>query len=94
MIDASHANSDKDPAKQPLVLQDVGDQLRAGEQRITGVMVESHLVAGRQDLGKGDLTYGQSITDGCIGWDDTVTELHKLADAVKARRARPNQMAG
>jgi 3-deoxy-7-phosphoheptulonate synthase len=94
MIDASHANSDKDPAKQPLVLQDVGDQLRAGEQRITGVMVESHLVAGRQDLGKGDLTYGQSITDGCIGWDDTVTELHKLANAVKARRARPNQMAG
>jgi 3-deoxy-7-phosphoheptulonate synthase len=94
MIDASHANSDKDPAKQPLVLQNVGDQLRAGEQRITGVMVESHLVAGRQDLGKGDLTYGQSITDGCIGWDDTVTELHKLADAVKARRARPNQMAG
>jgi 3-deoxy-7-phosphoheptulonate synthase len=94
MIDASHANSEKDPAKQPLVLQDVGDQLRAGEQRITGVMVESHLVAGRQDLGKGDLTYGQSITDGCIGWDDTVTELHKLADAVKARRARPNQMAG
>ncbi|MEP0153625.1 3-deoxy-7-phosphoheptulonate synthase [Pseudophaeobacter sp.] len=94
MIDASHANSDKDPAKQPLVLQDVGDQLRAGEQRITGVMVESHLVAGRQDLGKGDLTYGQSITDGCIRWDDTVTELHKLADAVKARRARPNQMAG
>jgi 3-deoxy-7-phosphoheptulonate synthase len=94
MIDASHANSDKDPAKQRLVLQDVGDQLRAGEQRITGVMVESHLVAGRQDLGKGDLTYGQSITDGCIGWDDTVTELHKLADAVKARRARPNQMAG
>lgn len=94
MIDASHANSDKDPAKQPLVLQDVGDQLRAGEQRITGVMVESHLVAGRQDLGKGDLTYGQSITDGCIGWDGTVTELHKLADAVKARRARPNQMAG
>lgn len=94
MIDASHANSDKDPVKQPLVLQDVGDQLRAGEQRITGVMVESHLVAGRQDLGKCDLTYGQSITDGCIGWDDTVTELHKLADAVKARRARPNQMAG
>jgi 3-deoxy-7-phosphoheptulonate synthase len=94
MIDASHANSEKDPAKQPLVLQNVGDQLRAGEQRITGVMVESHLVAGRQDLGKGDLTYGQSITDGCIGWDDTVTELHKLADAVKTRRARPNQMAG
>ncbi|WP_122071962.1 3-deoxy-7-phosphoheptulonate synthase [Pseudophaeobacter sp. EL27] len=94
MIDASHANSDKDPAKQPLVLADVGDQLRAGEQRITGVMVESHLVAGRQDLGKGDLTYGQSITDGCIGWEDTVTELHKLAEAVKARRALPSQLVG
>jgi len=68
--------------------------LRAGEQRITGVMVESHLVAGRQDLGAGDLTYGQSITDGCIGWEDTVTELHKLAEAVKARRALPSQLAG
>ncbi|MEP4037703.1 3-deoxy-7-phosphoheptulonate synthase [Pseudophaeobacter sp.] len=94
MIDASHANSDKDPAKQPLVLADVGDQLRVGEQRITGVMVESHLVAGRQDLGKGDLTYGQSITDGCIGWEDTVTELNKLAEAVKARRALPSQLVG
>ncbi|MEP2715545.1 3-deoxy-7-phosphoheptulonate synthase [Pseudophaeobacter sp.] len=94
MIDASHANSDKDPAKQPLVLADVGTQLRAGEQRITGVMVESHLVAGRQNLGQGELTYGQSITDGCIGWDDTVVELHKLAEAVKVRRALPAQMAG
>lgn len=94
MIDASHANSDKDPAKQPLVLQDIGDQMRAGEQRITGVMIESHLVAGRQDLGKGTLTYGQSITDGCIGWDDTVVELRKLAAAVKARRAMPSQLAG
>ncbi len=94
MIDASHANSDKDPAKQPLVLQDVGDQLRAGEQRITGVMIESHLVAGRQDLGKGELTDDQSIADGCIGRGDTVTELRKLAEAVKQRRALPAQMAG
>ncbi|KPD10940.1 3-deoxy-7-phosphoheptulonate synthase [Phaeobacter sp. 11ANDIMAR09] len=94
MIDASHANSDKDPAKQPLVLADVSTQLRAGEQRITGVMIESHLVAGRQDLGKGELTYGQSVTDGCIGWEDTVAELRKLAEAVKQRRARPAQLAG
>ncbi|EBA18323.1 3-deoxy-7-phosphoheptulonate synthase [Roseobacter sp. SK209-2-6] len=94
MIDASHANSGKDPLKQPLVLQDVGNQLRAGEQRITGVMIESHLVAGRQDLGQGELTYGQSITDGCLGWEDTVTELHGLADAVRARRSLPTQMAG
>ncbi|WP_417714613.1 3-deoxy-7-phosphoheptulonate synthase [Pseudophaeobacter arcticus] len=94
MIDASHANSDKDPAKQPLVLQDVGDQLRAGEQRITGVMIESHLVAGRQDLGADPLTYGQSITDGCIGWEETVAELRKLANAVQARRAVPSQLAG
>ncbi|WP_281955743.1 3-deoxy-7-phosphoheptulonate synthase [Pseudophaeobacter arcticus] len=94
MIDASHANSDKDPAKQPLVLQDVGDQLRAGEQRITGVMIESHLVAGRQDLGADPLTYGQSITDGCIGWEETVAELRKLAKAVQARRAVPSQLAG
>lgn len=94
MIDASHANSDKDPAKQPLVLADVSTQLRAGEQRITGVMIESHLVPGRQDLGKGELTYGQSVTDGCIGWEDTVAELRKLAEAVKLRRARPAQLAG
>lgn len=94
MIDASHANSGKDPAKQPLVLQDVGNQLLAGEQRITGVMIESHLVAGRQDLGQGELTYGQSITDGCLGWEDTVAELRGLADAVQARRSLPTQMAG
>ena len=59
-----------------------------GNKTIVGVMVESHLVAGRQDLGSGrNLTYGQSITDACIGWDDTVPMLEQLADAVRQRRA-------
>ncbi|SEL50161.1 3-deoxy-D-arabinoheptulosonate-7-phosphate synthase [Pseudoxanthomonas sp. GM95] len=89
MIDASHANSSKKPENQPAVIDDIGTQLEAGESRIVGVMVESHLVAGRQDLVEGQsLTYGQSITDGCIGWDDSVAVLERLAAAVKARRAR------
>ena len=88
MIDASHANSSKNPENQPLVLDDVARQLEAGEQRIIGVMVESNLVAGRQDLVPGKpLTYGQSITDGCIDWDTSVKALERLAEAVEARRA-------
>ena len=87
MIDASHANSSKQPERQPLVLEDVGRQIAAGDRRIAGVMVESNLVAGRQDLTPGKaLTYGQSITDGCIGWDNSVEVLDKLADAVEERR--------
>jgi len=87
MIDSSHANSNKDYRRQPEVLADISQQLRAGDERIIGVMVESHLVAGRQDLTDGQpLTYGQSITDGCIGWDETVQELEKLAQAVRERR--------
>ncbi|MEQ1902117.1 MAG: 3-deoxy-7-phosphoheptulonate synthase [Devosia sp.] len=94
MIDASHANSSKNPENQPLVVADVGDQLRAGDARIIGVMIESNLVAGRQDLVPGTpLTYGQSITDGCIGWDTTVEVLDRLADAVAARRSRAQQVA-
>ena len=89
MIDASHANSSKKPENQPAVIADIATQLEAGESRIVGVMVESHLVAGRQDLVEGQpLTYGQSITDGCIGWDDSVAVLERLAAAVRARRAR------
>lgn len=88
MIDASHANSSKKPENQPLVLADVGQQVAAGERRIIGVMVESNLVAGRQDLVPGqDLIYGQSITDGCIDWDTTVAALEDLARAVELRRA-------
>ncbi|KIC11674.1 phospho-2-dehydro-3-deoxyheptonate aldolase [Leisingera sp. ANG-M1] len=94
MIDASHANSSKDPMKQPAVLADVAAQISGGDSRITGVMIESHLVAGRQDLGTGALTYGQSITDGCLGWEDTVAELEKLAEAVTARRAAAAQESG
>ena len=87
MIDASHANSLKKPENQPAVIADLAAQMAAGERRIMGVMVESHLVAGRQDLVPGKpLTYGQSITDGCIGWEDTVGVLDTLAQAVRARR--------
>ncbi|HWA18119.1 MAG TPA: 3-deoxy-7-phosphoheptulonate synthase [Devosia sp.] len=94
MIDASHANSSKDPANQPLVLADVGAQIAGGDTRIVGVMIESNLVAGRQDLVPGrPLTYGQSITDGCIGWDTTVDTLEQLAEAVATRRARAQQVA-
>jgi 3-deoxy-7-phosphoheptulonate synthase len=87
MIDASHANSSKKPENQPLVIADIARQLSDGEQRIVGVMIESNLVAGRQDVLAGAaLTYGQSITDGCIDWETTVPALNLLADAVAARR--------
>ena len=93
MIDASHANSAKKPENQPLVLADIGAQLAAGDRRIIGVMVESNLVAGRQDLIAGqELVYGQSITDGCIDWDTTVTALEGLAEAVAARRHVTSQL--
>ena len=87
MIDASHANSAKDPNNQPLVMEDVAGQIAAGDGRIIGVMVESHLIGGRQDLVAGQpLAYGQSITDGCIDWDTSVTVLEGLAEAVARRR--------
>ena len=89
MIDASHANSSKNPENQPKVIDDIAGQVEAGETRILGAMIESHLVAGRQDLVEGQpLRYGQSITDGCIDWDTTVRTLDRLAQAVRARRAR------
>lgn len=87
MVDASHANSSKKPENQPAVIEDIAAQLEAGQRRIMGVMVESHLVAGRQDLVEGQpLTYGQSITDGCLGWEASVAVLERLAAAVRARR--------
>jgi len=90
MIDASHANSSKDPERQPLVMKDVAWQIATGEQRIVGVMIESHLVGGNQPLIAGrPLAYGQSITDGCIDWDTSSAVLEDLADAVTARRRRP-----
>lgn len=87
MIDFSHANSSKQYQRQMVVADDVCAQLRAGEHAIFGVMIESHLVAGRQDLVDGQAsTYGQSITDACIGLDDTEKVLRQLAQAVEARR--------
>ncbi|MDR3473797.1 MAG: 3-deoxy-7-phosphoheptulonate synthase [Devosia sp.] len=87
MVDASHANSNKKPENQPLVIEEIARQLEAGDRRIVGTMVESNLVAGRQDLIPGrPLVYGQSITDGCIDWDTTVSVLERLAEAVEARR--------
>ncbi|MGN6224068.1 3-deoxy-7-phosphoheptulonate synthase [Pseudoxanthomonas sp.] len=89
MIDASHANSLKNPENQPAVIEDIAAQIEAGETRIIGAMIESHLVAGRQDLVPGQpLAYGQSITDGCIGWDSSVAVLERLAAAVRRRRDR------
>ncbi|AIW21868.1 phospho-2-dehydro-3-deoxyheptonate aldolase [Vibrio coralliilyticus] len=87
MIDFSHANSSKQYQRQMLVSEDVAGQISAGEDAIFGVMIESHLVEGRQDLVDGQApTYGQSITDACIGWEDTEKVLRQLADAVEARR--------
>jgi 3-deoxy-7-phosphoheptulonate synthase len=87
MIDASHANSSKNPENQVPVCADIAAQVAGGETRIVGVMVESHLVSGRQDLVPGkELTYGQSVTDGCIDWDSSVRVLEGLADAVRRRR--------
>jgi len=87
MIDASHANSNKDPERQSIVIDNVADQVIAGENRIFGLMIESHLVAGRQELIPGQpLTYGQSTTDGCIDWSTSVRCLDRLADAVSQRR--------
>ncbi|AIL32673.1 3-deoxy-7-phosphoheptulonate synthase AroG [Basilea psittacipulmonis] len=87
MIDASHANSSKKPENQPLVVEDVAKQIEAGDKRIFGMMIESHLKAGRQDYVEGQaLVYGQSITDGCIDWDTSVQVLERLASAVRQRR--------
>jgi 3-deoxy-7-phosphoheptulonate synthase len=89
MIDCSHANSRKQHMRQIEVAADVAAQVTAGDTRIIGVMLESHLNAGRQDLVPGQaLAYGVSITDACIGWDDTVSTLEALAAAVRARRRR------
>lgn len=87
MIDLSHANSKKQHERQIEVGRDVAAQIEAGDHRIMGVMIESHLVAGRQDVESGkSLTYGQSITDACLGWDDTGPLLREIARAVRERR--------
>ncbi len=89
MIDCSHANSEKDHNRQNNVCRDVATQIQSGNHNIMGVMLESHLVAGRQNTDDLDnLTYGQSITDACISWDETVSLLRELAQAVSERRRK------
>jgi 3-deoxy-7-phosphoheptulonate synthase len=88
VIDASHDNSGKDPEKQFFAAGEIADQIADGNKAITGVMLESFLVEGRQDLRPGEkLVYGQSITDPCLDWEDTISALERLASAVEARRA-------
>jgi 3-deoxy-7-phosphoheptulonate synthase len=89
VVDASHGNSAKNHLRQLDVVDDLSRRTAAGATGVVGVMLESFLVAGRQDLAvgrRGPLTYGQSVTDACIGWDDTVSALHTLAAAVARRR--------
>jgi 3-deoxy-7-phosphoheptulonate synthase len=89
VIDASHDNSGKDPARQIVAAGEIGEQIAAGNGAIVGIMLESFLVEGNQSQdGDGPLVYGQSITDACIAWDDTVSVLDGLAKAVRARRGR------
>jgi len=91
MVDCSHGNSDKQHERQIEVVRDVARQVAGGSRQVFGVMIESHLVAGAQAFKPGltdrrSLTYGQSITDACIGWDDSAALLRELAQAVRARR--------
>jgi 3-deoxy-7-phosphoheptulonate synthase len=86
VIDASHDNSGKDEVRQRLVASRIGEQIAAGNAGIVGIMLESFLVAGRQSLGSGELTYGQSITDACMDWETTADLLDELAGSVRARR--------
>jgi len=89
MVDCSHANSNKDYLRQVDVCHDVANQIRSGDHRIMGMMLESHLVEGRQDIVREkELTYGQSVTDACINWDTTEALLRVLAEAVKTRREK------
>ncbi|GAB4582935.1 3-deoxy-7-phosphoheptulonate synthase [Nocardia sp. IFM 10818] len=93
VVDASHGNSNKDHTKQALVVTDIAERIAQGENTVVGLMMESFLVGGRQDLTLGhpeDLTYGQSITDACLDWDTTAAQLDRLADAVARRRAGSN----
>lgn len=87
MVDCSHANSNKDPARQPLVAQDLASQIEAGETAISAVMLESHLVGGAQSLDTEPLVYGRSVTDACLGWEETLPVLNTLAQAVRSRRS-------
>src|ERR671934_1740689 len=88
MVDASHGNSERDHGRQGAVVRDLASQIAAGQRGIIGVMIESFLVEGRQELrDPKELVYGQSITDACIGWDETATLLRELATATRDRRS-------
>ena len=88
MIDASHANSRKQPDRQVAVAEDIASQVERGDRRITGLMLESFIEAGRQDVvNKDELIYGKSITDPCMDWAQSVATLETLAKAVQSRRA-------
>lgn len=88
MVDCSHANSSKDYKKQVDVCRDLAEQISAGDQRIFGLMIESHLVEGRQNIDAEELVYGQSITDACVGWDASINMLSDLSVAVQKRRQK------
>jgi 3-deoxy-7-phosphoheptulonate synthase len=89
MIDCSHANSNKDHTRQHLVCRDVAAQIASGSGKVMGVMIESNLIGGAQKLVAGKpLVHGQSITDACIGWDETLPLLRELASAVRESRLR------
>ncbi|HFD88167.1 MAG TPA: 3-deoxy-7-phosphoheptulonate synthase, partial [Gammaproteobacteria bacterium] len=91
MVDCSHANSRKQHERQIEVAADIANQIAGGENRIIGVMIESHLQPGRQNAKPGQtLEYGKSITDACIGWDDTLPVLEQLSQAVRKRREKEN----
>ena len=87
MIDASHGNSQKKFKQQIPVIENISEQIKLGDKNIKGIMIESHLNEGNQKISD-NLTYGQSITDACMGWEDTVNCLNKLNDAVIERRSR------
>lgn len=88
MVDCSHANCGKDPSRQPVVAEALAQQLEARTPHLMGAMLESFLVAGTQPIrAKGELTYGQSVTDGCLSWEDTLPVLERLARASRKRRA-------
>ena len=87
MVDCSHANSEKDHLRQMAVAEDIGKQLESGERRIVGVMVESNLVEGKQPLG-GELEFGKSVTDACLGWEQSATLVENLASAASRRNKK------
>jgi len=97
MVDCSHGNSQKNHKNQPIVARDVAEQLAHGERLIRGVMIESHLNEGRQDVppeGPSGLKKGVSITDACIHWEDTVEVLRDLAKGVRQRRETTDGVNG